>query len=132
MGPIIAIVVVLILVWRFGSRRLLLLAAALFSIWWLATVGALWLVIVGGFLAVVVTAVSIRLHPRVACPTCSGTGRFYGKIFNWRFRLCAGCGGSGRNMSPLVRYLGDDRARDLLRAEREAQGAAPNRWSERP
>jgi hypothetical protein len=131
-GPIIAIAVVLILVWRFGPRRLVLLAAALFSVWWLATVGALWLEIVIGFVLVVVTWISIRLHPRVACPTCSGTGRFYGKIFNWRFRLCAVCGGNGRNMSPLVRYVGTDRSRDQLRAQKEASRSAPGKWAGGP
>ncbi|HEY2550718.1 MAG TPA: hypothetical protein VGI64_09095 [Streptosporangiaceae bacterium] len=132
MGPIIAIGVVLILVWRFGSRKLVLTAAALFSIWWLATVGALWLVIVIAFGLVIVSWISVRLHPRVACPNCGGTGRFRGSIFNWRFRFCANCSGTGRNMSPLVRYLGTDRTREMLRAQQEANRSAPGKWAGGP
>lgn len=132
MGPIIAIAVLLLLVWRFGSRKLVLLGAALVSIWWLATVGALWLEIILAFLVVVVTWISIRLHPRIACPDCRGTGRYYGSIFSWRFRFCANCGGTGRNFSPLVRYLGTDRTREMLRAQQEASRSAPGKWAGGP
>jgi hypothetical protein len=43
---------------------------------------------------------SLRLHPRIACRTCKGAGRFYGAIYTWGFRMCPACLGTGRK----VRY----------------------------
>jgi hypothetical protein len=43
-------------------------------------------------------AVSLLLHPYTACGSCKGTPRSYGTIATRSFRLCAGCGGTGRQL----------------------------------
>jgi hypothetical protein len=43
-------------------------------------------------------AVSLLLHPYTVCGSCKGTPRSYGTIATRAFRLCAGCGGTGRQL----------------------------------
>ena len=64
--------------------------------------------------------VSVRLHPRIACRTCKGTGKFYGWIFTWVWRNCHKCLGSGRK----VRYGASMWGTPTVRAEAEATKAA--------
>jgi hypothetical protein len=74
--------------------------------------------------------VSLRIHPRHACPLCGGTSRFYSKLFPWRFRLCSHCGGNGRVMARSAALWGTAaQRRELEEAARARAGARP--WNER-
>lgn len=65
--------------------------------------------------------VSVRRHPRLACKSCGGRGRFHSRLFPWRFRLDAHCGGNGRVLNPRLAYLGNTRQREELRREAAAR-----------
>jgi hypothetical protein len=62
-----------------------------------------------------------RTHPRDRCRTCHGGGRFYHRIFAWRFRLCANCGGNGRVISWSAARFGSPSVRELATTEKLAR-----------
>lgn len=49
---------------------------------------------------------SLVLHPLTHCRRCDGAPRSYGTIYTHAFRLCSGCGGSGRQLRLGARLLG--------------------------
>jgi hypothetical protein len=51
---------------------------------------------------------SLLLHPLTHCRRCDGTPRSYGTVYTHAFRLCSGCGGSGRQRRLGARLLGID------------------------
>jgi DnaJ-class molecular chaperone len=61
-----------------------------------------------------VYALSILLHPYMACEACDGQGKHRGAVFSYAFRPCERCSGTGRKQR-----LG---ARLLNRGERRKQG----------
>jgi hypothetical protein len=74
---------------------------------------------------------SIRLHPRIACRTCKGAGRFHGHIYTWVYRLCHDCLGSGRTVRYGASRWGSTRMRSEAQATRQAvQSAQRSRWVE--
>ena len=42
--------------------------------------------------------ISLVLHPWTACSACKGSPRRFGAVASKSFRLCAACGGSGRQL----------------------------------
>ena len=72
---------------------------------------------------------SVRLHPRTACRTCKGTGRYYGWIYTWVFRFCHKCLGSGRK----IRFGAAQWGTPAMRAQAESvrqgvKSAQRGRW----
>jgi hypothetical protein len=55
-------------------------------------------------------AVSLLLHPYTACGSCKGTPRSYGTIATRSFRLCTGCGGTGRQLRVGARMWPQNRS----------------------
>jgi len=50
--------------------------------------------------------ISLRLHPYTRCRVCTHTPRrHHGAIFNYAYRPCRACGGSGRKDRLGVRVL---------------------------
>jgi hypothetical protein len=56
------------------------------------------LVMIAGLGMLVAWAVSLLLHPYTGCGSCKGTPRSYGSFATRSFRLCPGCGGTGRRL----------------------------------
>lgn len=87
--------------------------------------------VAAGVIAVVVTGlVSLRLNPRVACPSCRGASRFYSWLTPWRFRMCSHCGGNGRVLHPAVRVLGSAPQKQEYAQSAEAR-RGHHRWTQR-
>lgn len=62
----------------------------------------------GGWLLVIAAAgwiLSWWWHPLMACRTCKGKQRIYGKIFRKNWYFCATCGGNGRAPRPGYKFL---------------------------
>jgi hypothetical protein len=75
--------------------------------------------------------VSLYVHPRTACRACDGSGRFYGAIYTWNFRMCHACGGNGRKIRFGAARWGSPRVRTEAAAVRSAiQSAERGRFIE--
>ncbi len=121
---LIAVAAVVFLVWRTSHRLAWTLLAVAMTGWYLdyskdyMQLAGLITVCVVGYV------VSIRINGRVAHGPCKGRGRYYGRFFTWRFRLCSGCGGNGRVVARSVRYFGTPRQQQELAAQVAAQRKA--------
>lgn len=76
-------------------------------------------------------AASIRLHPRINCRRCKGSGRDYGLVYSWVWRWCRKCLGSGRKVRWGSGAWGSPRMREEAAATRQAvQTSQRGRWVE--
>jgi hypothetical protein len=76
-------------------------------------------------------AVSIRLHPRIACRKCKGSGRYYGWLYSWVFRFCRDCLGTGRKIRYGAAAWGSPNMRAEAAARKQAvKTAQRGRWVE--
>ena len=64
------------------------------------------LLVLGLVVYVFAYVLSLLLHPFTRCGTCKGNPRHYGSMFKRSFRMCAACGGSGRERRLGARMLG--------------------------
>jgi DnaJ-class molecular chaperone len=77
----------------------------------------LWIVVaLSAALGVTVYAVSLRLHPRVPCRACKGSGKTRDRIWRRATGTCPKCGGAGRKPRLGVRVTSPSRARQMLAA----------------
>jgi DnaJ-class molecular chaperone len=75
----------------------------------------LWIVAaLSAALAVTVYLISLRLHPRVPCRACEGSGRTRDRIWRRATGTCPKCGGAGRKPRAGIRVLDRARARQML------------------
>jgi hypothetical protein len=86
---------------------------------------------IAAFVLLIGYVISLYLHPRTACRTCKGTGRFYGAVYSWSFRMCPACGGNGRKIRFGAARWGSPRVRTEAAAVRSAlQSAQRGRFVE--
>ena len=63
-----------------------------------------WLAVLAA-VGIVCYAVSLIRHPWVKHRACNGTGRHSGMLYKNAYRLCTGCGGTGRRPRLGVRLF---------------------------
>lgn len=80
--------------------------------------------VVAAFVLAIGYIISLYVHPRAACRACKGTGRFYGAIYTWNFRMCHACGGNGRKIRFGAARWGSLRVRTEAAAVRSALQSA--------
>jgi hypothetical protein len=74
---------------------------------------------------------SLRLHPRIACRTCKGAGRFYGAVYTWVWRTCHACLGRGSKIRFGAARWGTARMQgEAARITVAKRGSTRGRWTE--